>query len=83
MNIPFFGRFGTKYGTASATNPGVTDPEAQAASQKLLWRQTAGTSATKTVNSYGNGNSDFENHTAAIFRRKLLVLLKQSDLKYR
>ena len=26
MNIPFFGRFGTKFGTASATNPGVTDP---------------------------------------------------------
>ena len=26
MNIPFFGRFGTKYGTASATNPGITDP---------------------------------------------------------
>ena len=26
MNIPFFGKFGTAYGTASATNPGVTDP---------------------------------------------------------
>ena len=26
MNIPFFGSYGTKYGTAGATNPGVTDP---------------------------------------------------------
>ena len=26
MNIPFFSKFGTKYGTGSATNPGVTDP---------------------------------------------------------
>ena len=27
MNIPFFGSYGTKYGSASATNPGVTSPE--------------------------------------------------------
>ena len=26
MNIPFFGSYGTKYGTASATNPGITSP---------------------------------------------------------
>ena len=26
MNIPFFGRYGTKFGTASGTNPGVSDP---------------------------------------------------------
>ena len=26
MNIPFFGSYGTKYGSASATNPGVTSP---------------------------------------------------------
>ena len=26
MNIPFFSQYGTKYGTGSATNPGVTDP---------------------------------------------------------
>ena len=26
MNIPFFGSYGTKYGSASATNPGITDP---------------------------------------------------------
>ena len=26
MNIPFFGQYGTKFGTASATNPGVTSP---------------------------------------------------------
>lgn len=26
MNIPFFSQYGTKYGTGSATNPGVTSP---------------------------------------------------------
>ena len=26
MNIPFFSKYGTKFGTGSATNPGVTDP---------------------------------------------------------
>ena len=26
MNIPFFSNFGTKYGTGSATNPGIDDP---------------------------------------------------------
>ena len=26
MNIPFFGNYGTKYGTAGAANPGVTSP---------------------------------------------------------
>ena len=26
MNIPFFSQYGTKYGTASATNPGIADP---------------------------------------------------------
>ena len=26
MNIPFFGKYGTKYGTAAADNPGVTSP---------------------------------------------------------
>ena len=26
MNIPFFSQYGTKYGSGSATNPGVTDP---------------------------------------------------------
>jgi hypothetical protein len=26
MNIPFFGNYGTKYGTGSATNPGITSP---------------------------------------------------------
>ena len=26
MNIPFFSQYGTKYGSASATNPGITSP---------------------------------------------------------
>ncbi len=27
MNIPFFGNYGTKYGTGSATNPGIASPQ--------------------------------------------------------
>lgn len=27
MNIPFFGNYGTKYGTASASNPGIASPQ--------------------------------------------------------
>ncbi len=71
MNIPFFGRFGTKYGTASATNPGVTDPgNTGSFTEVVMEDETAGTSATKTVNSYGNGNSDFENSCGLIFQKE-------------
>ena len=48
MNIPFFGRFGTKYGTGSATNPGVTDPgNTGSFTEVTMEDETAGTSATK------------------------------------
>ena len=71
MNIPFFGRFGTKYGTGSATNPGVTDPgNTGSFTEVVMEDETAGTSATKTVNSYGNGNSDFENSCGLIFQKE-------------
>ncbi len=71
MNIPFFGRFGTKYGTGSSTNPGVTDPgNTGSFTEVVMEDETAGTSATKTVNSYGNGNSDFENSCGLIFQKE-------------
>ena len=71
MNIPFFGRFGTKYGTASGTNPGVTDPGATGDFVEVaMVDETAGSSATKTVNSYGNGTSAFENSCGLIFQKE-------------
>ena len=71
MNIPFFGRFGTKYGTASGTNPGVTDPGATGDFVEVSMEdETAGTSTTKTVNSYGNGTSAFENSCGLIFQKE-------------
>ena len=71
MNIPFFGRFGTKYGAATSTTPGITDPgNTGSFTEVVMVDETAGTSATKTVNSYGNGNSDFENSCGLIFQKE-------------
>ena len=71
MNIPFFGRFGTKFGTGSATNPGVTDPgNTGSFTEVVMEDETAGSTTTKTVNSYGNGNSDFENSCGLIFQKE-------------
>ena len=71
MNIPFFGRFGTKYGANSATNPGVTDPGATGDFVEVAMAdETAGSSATKTVNNYGNGTSAFENSCGLIFQKE-------------
>ena len=71
MNIPFFGRFGTKFGTASNTNPGVTDPGATGDFVEVAMAdETAGSSTTKTVNNYGNGTSAFENSCGLIFQKE-------------
>ena len=71
MNIPFFGRFGTKFGSASNTNPGVTDPGATGDFVEVVMQdETAGSSTTKTVNSYGNGTSAFENSCGLIFQKE-------------
>jgi hypothetical protein len=71
MNIPFFGRFGTKYGAASGTNPGVTDPGATGDFVEVTMEdETAGSSATKTINNYGNGTSAFENSCGLIFQKE-------------
>jgi len=71
MNIPFFGRYGTKFGTASGTNPGVSDPGNKGDFVEVeMVDETAGTGAVKTVNNYGNGTSDFENSCGLIFQRE-------------
>ena len=71
MNIPFFGRFGTKYGAATSTTPGITDPgNTGDFTEVTMVDETAGSGATKTVNSYGNGNSDFENSCGLIFQKE-------------
>ena len=66
MNIPFFGRFGTKFGTASATNPGVTDPGNKGSFTEVVMADER----TETVNNYGNGDSDFENSCGLIFQKE-------------
>ena len=71
MNIPFFGRYGTKFGTGSATNPGVADPGNKGDFVEVeMVDEPAGSTATKTVNNYGNGTSDFENSCGLIFQRE-------------
>ena len=68
MNIPFFSNYGTKYGTGSATNPGVTDPgntgdfvgEAQ---------EDARNSVTGINNDYGQA-SNFANSCGLIFQKE-------------
>jgi len=70
MNIPFFGNYGTKYGSASATNPGVTSPGnvgSFVGSDTEL--EDARSNVTGIENNYGN-HSDFENSCGLIFQRE-------------
>ena len=84
MNIPFFGRFGTKFGTASNTNPGVTDPGAGGDFVEVAMAdETAGSTTTKTVNSYGNGTSAFEDSCGLIFQKEAAACVGQSAHKFR
>jgi len=70
MNIPFFSNFGTKYGTGSATNPGVTDPGNSGDFVDVAMEdERAGSSATKTVNTYGN-STEFANSCGLIFQKE-------------
>ena len=66
MNIPYFGRFGAKYGTGSATNPGTTSPGNLGSFVEVAMADER----TETVNNYGNGNSDFENSCGLIFQKE-------------
>mgnify|MGYP001425004422 CR=1 FL=1 len=70
MNIPFFGNYGTIYGAASATNPGVTSPTnvgSFVGSDTEL--EAAQASDTGINNEYGN-HSEFANSCGLIFQRE-------------
>ena len=68
MNIPFFGNYGTKYGSASATNPGVADP-GNTGSFIGEGAEDGRASVTGINNNYGNG-SDFANSCGLIFQKE-------------
>ena len=85
MNIPFFGKFGTAYGSGSATNPGVTDPgnsgsfvsEAMRDQQEIAV-PTANASANegqRTVNDYGEA-AKFNNSCGLIFQKEAVGLVE-------
>ena len=85
MNIPFFGKFGTAYGSASATNPGITDPgnsgsfvsEAMGDQQEIAV-PTANASANegqRTVNDYGEA-AKFNNSCGLIFQKEAVGLVE-------
>ena len=68
MNIPFFSQYGTKYGTSSATNPGVTDPgnTGTFVSEAL---EDAANDVTGINNEYGE-ETEFANSCGLIFQRE-------------
>ena len=68
MNIPFFSQYGTKYGTASATNPGITDPGRTGSfvSEAL---EDAANDVTGINNEYGE-ETEFANSCGLIFQRE-------------
>ena len=68
MNIPFFGSYGTKYGTASATNPGVADP-GNTGSFVAETAEDGRASVTGLNNNYGNA-TDFANSCGLIFQKE-------------
>jgi len=73
MNIPFFKKFGTIYGTGSATNPGVTDPgNSGSFVSEAMGDQdavTAPAGAQKTVNEYG-AEAEFAHSCGLIFQKE-------------
>jgi len=78
MNIPFFGSFGTKYGSGSATNPGVTDPgnSGSFVSETMGDQQENATpSGQRTVNDYGEA-SKFANSCGLIFQKEAVGLVE-------
>ena len=68
MNIPFFGSYGTKYGSASATNPGITSP-GNVGSFVGETAEDGRASVTGINNNYGN-SSDFANSCGLIFQKE-------------
>ena len=68
MNIPFFGSYGTKYGSASGTNPGIADPgnKGNFVGEGI---EDGRASVTGINNNYGN-TSDFANSCGLIFQKE-------------
>ena len=65
MNIPFFGRFGTKYGATDGTTPGVTDPGRTGD----FVGESMGDDHNATVNDYGQ-EAKFVNSCGLIFQKE-------------
>jgi len=68
MNIPFFSNYGTKYGTGSATNPGITDP-GNTGSFVAEAVEDAANDVTGINNEYGE-ETEFANSCGLIFQRE-------------
>ena len=68
MNIPFFSQYGTKFGTGSATNPGVTDP-GNTGSFVGEAVEDAANDVTGINNEYGE-ETEFANSCGLIFQRE-------------
>jgi len=68
MNIPFFGKYGTIYGSAGDTNPGVTDP-GNTGSFIGVAAEDGRASVTGINGNYGN-STDFANSCGLIFQRE-------------
>ena len=74
MNIPFFGKFGTKYRGSGATGTGVTDPgnSGSFVSEDMGNQAESASGAPdgqRTVNDYGEGNK-FDNSCGLIFQKE-------------
>jgi len=65
MNIPFFGKFGTKYGATDGTTPGVTDP----GNTGDFVGESMGDDHNVTVNDYGQ-EAKFNNSCGLIFQKE-------------
>ena len=68
MNIPFFSKYGTKYGSGSATNPGVTSPQ-NVGSFVSPDIEDAANDVTGINNEYGE-ETEFANSCGLIFQRE-------------
>ena len=68
MNIPFMSKYGTKFGSASATNPGVTSP-GNLGSFVEEATEDARASVTGINGNYGNA-TDFANSCGLIFQKE-------------
>jgi len=69
MNIPFFGNYGTIYGTGSATNPGVVDPGNVGSHVGNNSELEDGGGVNGMNNNYGEQNA-FDNSCGLIFQKE-------------